>query len=243
MTDDALRDLLNEQTWSLSSDMRDDTSCSAAAVCIPGAAQSSVVVDGEARTDGSRNGHPSDPKAAPRERREGEHCTASTNPVQTQSTTLNVPSGAVTRPMSQTASSCSPEELARNYAVDDVVVSLVRWYNDENKKNANVNLMNSAASAGNADSSDCTSCKLEEMLYRRTVSIHCVVARMDMAAKRQVLAAMRQQPHSHDAIIPWLGVSVAQVCTFQLMSKGMPTYAPGEPASERARLICESADA
>lgn len=142
------------------------------------------------------------------------------------------------KPMSHFASSCSPEELASNYAVDDVVISLIKWYDDENRKHAGSRPFSVLSAA--TESHEPTSCKLEEMLYRRNVSIHCVVARMDMASKRQVLSAMRQQPHTHDAIIPWLGVSVGQVCTFQLMSKGMPTYAPGEPASERAKNICEN---
>lgn len=129
------------------------------------------------------------------------------------------------------ASSCSPEYLGSRYAIDQVVSALVRWHCDEKGTHS---VQDSRTETSRY------SCKVEEMLFRRNVSVHCTVTRMDMAAKRQVLSAMRQQPHTQDAIIPWLGASVSQVCSYQLMSKGLPAYAPGEPASEQAQEIVQS---
>lgn len=126
------------------------------------------------------------------------------------------------------ASSCSPEDLASKYAVEDVIAALVRWHCDDHGVGRNQDVKTDPLR---------NACKVEEMLFRRNVSIHSTITRMDMAAKRQVLSAMRQQPHTQDAILPWLGASVSQVCSYQLMSKGLPTYAPGQPASNRAQQI------
>ena len=128
----------------------------------------------------------------------------------------------------QAASACSPEDLASQYAFEQVVAALVRWYSDEHGR---------ATGHPRVPTPGAAMAHVEEALFRRSACLHSVVTRLDMASKRQVLSAMRQQPHTQDAIFPWGGFSVGQACTFQLMTKGLPSYVPGQPASNRAEEI------
>jgi len=127
----------------------------------------------------------------------------------------------------QAASAATPEDLAEQYAYDDVVAALVRWKCDE-----------WAAHHGGEFTPQ--PCNVEEALFRRSACIHAAVQSLDVASKRQVLASMRMQPHTHDAVLPWLGVTVGQACAFLLMSKGHPPYSTSADAYQRADAIFSS---
>ena len=115
------------------------------------------------------------------------------------------------------------------YAYKDIVAALVRWRSEEK-----------AVVTGISPNSHQIESTVEEFLFRRAACLHSVVAQLDMAAKRQVLSLMRRQPHTHDAFLPKIGLTIGQVCSFQLLSKGVPVYAPGEHAHTRARQIFDS---
>jgi len=219
LTDDAAEDIVNEQLWSLSYCPITTIDCAQEPSHV---LRQHANADADAEDDAGAN---ADADAED----DGDGDGDGDGVKQTNQAVADNPQNEYM--LSRFASSCSPEQLGSRYAVDQVVASLVRWHCEEKGIR---NLQDSKSDFNKY------SCRVEEMLFRRNVSVHCTVTRMDMAAKRQVLSAMRQQPHTQDAIVPWLGASIAQICSYQLMSKGLPAYAPGQAASQRAQEIINS---
>jgi len=214
-TEDALHDLLSDQKWSLAwGDVDEESEADGEDAEGGNARSASVVADADAGSD------------ADAEVCSGLAVRASGKAAGRRSASNSSAGPRLVVP--QAASACAPEDLASQYAFEQVVAALVRWYSDEHGR---------ATGQPRLPTPGAAMAHVEEALFRRSACLHSVVTRLDMASKRQVLSAMRQQPHTQDAIFPWGGFSVGQACTFQLMTKGLPSYVPGQPASNRAEEI------